>query len=146
MEVTAIEANGAAMAAEAALVTGVATGVVSLGATDTMVVTVDHTLVDIMEDIQVMGHMVDIKAGVQVETMEDIQVDIKGGTSTSPAITLTLLMAMVATKEGLQDPKLKLRVPAHLSASTVPLDPSVSANHKPVPQPTQDNTKRIKVT
>lgn len=141
MEVTAIEANGAAMAVEAALVTGVATEVVSLGATDTMVVTVD-----IMEDIQVMERMVDIKAGLQVETMEDIQVDIKGGTSTSPAITLTLLMAMVATKEGLQDPKLKLRVPAHLSASTAPLDPSVSANHKPVPQPTQDNTKRIKVT
>lgn len=138
MEVTAIEANGAAMAVEAALVTGVATGVVSLGATDTMVVTVD-----IMEDIQVMERMVDIMAGLQVETMEDIQVDIKGGTSTSPAITLTLLMAMVATKE---DPKLKLRVPAHLSASTAPLDPSVSANHKPVPQPTQDNTKRIKVT
>lgn len=142
MEVTAIEANEAAMeamAVEAALVTGVATGVASQGATDTTVVMVD------MEDIQVMERMVDTMVGLQVDTMEDIQVDIKGETSTSPATTLTLPMAMVDTKEGLQDPKLKLKVPALLLASTVPSGPSVPANHKPVPQPAQANIKGIKV-
>lgn len=136
MEVTAIEANEAAMeamAVEAALVTGVATGVASQGATD------------IMEDIQVMERMADTMAGLQVDTMEDIQVDIKGETSTSPATTLTLPMAMVDTMEGLQDPKLKLKVPALLLASTVPSGPSVPANHKPVLQPAQANIKGIKV-
>lgn len=143
MEVTAIEANEAAMeaiAVEAALVTVVATGVASLGATDTTVVMV-HTLVDIMEVIQVMERM----AGLQVDTMEDIQVDIKGETSTSPATTATLLMAMADTMEGLQDLKLKLKVPALLLASTVPSGPSVPANHKPVPQPAPANIKGIKV-
>lgn len=147
MEVTAIEANEAAMeamAVEAALVTGVATGVASQGATDTTVVMV-HTLVDIMEDIQVMERMADTMAGLQVDTMEDIQVDIKGETSNTPATTLTPPMAMVDTMEGLQDPKLKLKVPALLLASTVPSGPSVPANHKPVPQPAQANIKGIKV-
>lgn len=142
MEVTAIEANEVAMEAmvvEAALVTGVATGVASQGATDTTVV-----MVDIMEDIQVMERMVDTMAGLQVDTMEDIQVDIKGETSTSPA-QLTLPMAMVDTREGLQDPKLKLKVPALLLDSTVPSGPSVPANHKPVPQPAQANIKGVKV-
>lgn len=143
MEVTAIEANEAAMeamAVEAALVTGVATWVASQGATGTTVV-----MVDIMEDIQVMERMVDTMVGLQVDTMEDIQVDIKGETSTSPATTLTLPMAMVDTMEGLQDPKLKLKVPALLLASTVPSGPSVPANHKPVPQPALANIKGIKV-
>lgn len=137
MEVTTIEVNEAAamedMAEEAALVTGVATGVAGQGATDITVV-----MVDIMEDIQVMEHIMEV---IQVETMEDI----KGETSTSPATTLTLPMAMVATMEGLQDRKLNLRVPAHQSASMAPSGPSVPANHKPVPQPTQDNIKGIKV-